>query len=705
MKTRIFTLLMALLCLPMVGWGQSPTYGGGSGTEADPYQISTTEQLKALAEAVNDGESYDNVYFKLTSSLTIDDETWTPIGSDEDTPFSGTFNGENNTLTLSESLFDYVTNGRIENLTVSITATNTDINGIVASYVNNSVIENVTSEGSLSSERASNQAGGIAYMIKNGSQILNCTNNATLSGYNVAGGIAWCMDSREGETTTTLIDGCINNGNITTSNSWNGWAGGIVGSMYGGTVSNCTNNGSISSVVQAAGGIVGCAFDYNFTESSSEPPAQDMLFINNTNTGEVDCVQAAGGIIGLADSNWNDIYVINCLNTGAISGGALISGIAGIAQTVRGGDSTNPANEDNEDSIIIQNCGNTDEITITGGEGAPGASISVMDGAGKEQASDNVYIEQEGLPGILSGEPNEVDEVNEPTKATDQADLLDKLNEGAKEYNETHPEIPAKGWSTSGSGEIVSTLLPPTIMGTTPFEGSTTVTITAEEGATIYYTTDETEPTTSSTQYTEAFEITETTTVKAIAVLDNETSAAATMQFVLQESEEPDTPVIPDYPDYYNIMVEECEGATVETSTNVVREGTSMTFTIEVAEGYTAENMVVKYKRSMFGYWETATLDEDGTYRIQNIYTDIYIMVEGVAEENPTGIESIEGAKVYTKDGSIYVQTPTQEQVQIISASGAVLKSESQVGLKQYTRLQRGIYIICIGEQRFKVRL
>ena len=704
MKTRIFTLLMALLCLPMVGWGQSPTYGGGSGTEADPYQISTTEQLKALAEAVNDGESYDNVYFKLTSSLTIDDETWTPIGSDEDTPFSGTFNGENNTLTLSESLFDYVTNGRIENLTVSITATNTDINGIIASYVNNSVIENVTSEGSLSSERASNQAGGIAYMIKNGSQILNCTNNATLSGYNVAGGIAWCMDSREGETTTTLIDGCINNGNITTSNSWNGWAGGIVGSMYGGTVSNCTNNGSISSVVQAAGGIVGCAFDYNFTESSSEPPAQDMLFINNTNTGEVDCVQAAGGIIGLADSNWNDIYVINCLNTGAISGGALISGIAGIAQTVRGGDSTNPANEDNEDSIIIQNCGNTGEITITGGEGAPGASISVMDGAGKEQASDNVYIEQEGLPGILSGEPNEVDEVNEPTKATDQADLLDKLNEGAKEYNETHPEIPAKGWSTSGSGEIVSTLLPPTIMGTTPFEGSTTVTITAEEGATIYYTTDETEPTTSSTQYTEAFEITETTTVKAIAVLDNETSAAATMQFVLQESEEPDTPVIPDYPDYYNIMVEECEGATVETSTNVVREGTSMTFTIEVAEGYTAENMVVKYKRSMFGYWETATLDEDGTYRIQNIYTDIYIMVEGVAEENPTGIESIEGAKVYTKDGSIYVYTPTEEEVTIISMSGAVLKNEQQVGLKQYTGLQRGVYIICIGEQRFKVR-
>ena len=75
------------------------------------------------------------------------------------------------------------------------------------------------------------------------------------------------------------------------------------------------------------------------------------------------------------------------------------------------------------------------------------------------------------------------------------------------------------------------------------------------------------------------------------------------------------------------------------------------------------------------------------------------------ARFNPTGIEDIEGAKVYTKDGSLYVQTPTQEQVQIISVSGAVLKNETQIGLRQYTGLQRGVYIICIGEQRFKVRL
>ncbi len=58
----------------------------------------------------------------------------------------------------------------------------------------------------------------------------------------------------------------------------------------------------------------------------------------------------------------------------------------------------------------------------------------------------------------------------------------------------------------------------PVITGETPFIGSTTVTITCEEeGATIRYTIDGTDPTINSTEYTEPFELTETATVKAIA--------------------------------------------------------------------------------------------------------------------------------------------------------------------------------------------
>ena len=52
------------------------------------------------------------------------------------------------------------------------------------------------------------------------------------------------------------------------------------------------------------------------------------------------------------------------------------------------------------------------------------------------------------------------------------------------------------------------------------------VTITAATGATIYYTTDGTTPTTESSEYTASFEITEDTTVKAIAVEDGKLTSA-----------------------------------------------------------------------------------------------------------------------------------------------------------------------------------
>lgn len=74
---------------------------------------------------------------------------------------------------------------------------------------------------------------------------------------------------------------------------------------------------------------------------------------------------------------------------------------------------------------------------------------------------------------------------------------------------------------------------PPTISGTTPFLGETTVTITADDGAAIYYTTDGTDPTESSAQYSEAFTISSTTTVKAIAVKDDKTSEIASETFTL----------------------------------------------------------------------------------------------------------------------------------------------------------------------------
>lgn len=86
--------------------------------------------------------------------------------------------------------------------------------------------------------------------------------------------------------------------------------------------------------------------------------------------------------------------------------------------------------------------------------------------------------------------------------------------------------------SGSGSGsETPATVNAPTISGTTPFEETTTVTMSGPDGASIHYTTDGSVPTSASTQYTEALTLTATTTVKAIAVKDGVSSSVTTKTF------------------------------------------------------------------------------------------------------------------------------------------------------------------------------
>ena len=168
-------------------------------------------------------------------------------------------------------------------------------------------------------------------------------------------------------------------------------------------------------------------------------------------------------------------------------------------------------------------------------------------------------------------------------------------------------------------------------------------------------------------------------------------------------------PYVPDPISYYNIYVEDvCDGVEISTSKQVVREGGSITVYVEKdTANYTFDNFKVYYKRSYYGGWEELKEGtQPGEYPIKNIWTHIYIKAEGAEEkEDPTGIESIEGVKVYTKDGSLYVQTPQREQVIIVSMSGAVVKNEEQIGLKQYHGLQPGIYIVRVGDRAYKVRL
>ena len=87
------------------------------------------------------------------------------------------------------------------------------------------------------------------------------------------------------------------------------------------------------------------------------------------------------------------------------------------------------------------------------------------------------------------------------------------------------------GSGTGGGGSETPTVAAPTISGSTPFEESTTVTMSGPAGATIHYTTDGSAPTSASTAYTEALTLTDTTTVKAVAVKDGVTSSVTSRTF------------------------------------------------------------------------------------------------------------------------------------------------------------------------------
>ncbi len=85
--------------------------------------------------------------------------------------------------------------------------------------------------------------------------------------------------------------------------------------------------------------------------------------------------------------------------------------------------------------------------------------------------------------------------------------------------------------SQSGGSSQSATVTSPTINGNTSFTDSTQVSMSGPDGAEIHYTTDGSTPTAESTLYSEAFTLTENTTVKAIAIKDGESSEVATKYF------------------------------------------------------------------------------------------------------------------------------------------------------------------------------
>ena len=140
----LLTLCLAMTFVPMAAFAaEAPLFGGGTGTQQDPWLITSQADLIALAEFLNSGnaETFDteNVgvgnchgyYFKQTADIDLTGVTWEPIGYSGGYYFAGNYDGDGHTISNATStgkndangfatagIFGWVAFGSVENLHV-----------------------------------------------------------------------------------------------------------------------------------------------------------------------------------------------------------------------------------------------------------------------------------------------------------------------------------------------------------------------------------------------------------------------------------------------------------------------------------------------------------------------------------------------------------------------------------------------------------
>ncbi|MEN6307613.1 MAG: GLUG motif-containing protein [Anaerohalosphaeraceae bacterium] len=247
---RIRIVLVGIVLVGLVGGSLAGTYGGGSGTAEDPYQIWTPEEMNTIGLNPGDWASH----FKLMADIDMSAYTGTQyniIGNDT-TDFTGTFEGgrhiiNNLTYITSEAvnnvgLFGPAIDATIKNLGVehvSISSGGSCIGGLVGLTIHSSI----TSCYVTGSVRGTDTI-GVLVGINFGS-LTECYATGSVSGNGNIGGLV-------GYNGGTLI-ACYATSSV---NGTSDMVGGLVGRNSNGTLTACYATGSVSGVYYV-GGLVG----------------------------------------------------------------------------------------------------------------------------------------------------------------------------------------------------------------------------------------------------------------------------------------------------------------------------------------------------------------------------------------------------------------------------------------------------------------
>jgi hypothetical protein len=294
-----------------------PVYGGGSGTEADPYQIWTAEQLNTIGLIPCHWEKH----FLLMADIDLSGfpgSEFNIIGYV--IGFSGVFDGNGHTIsnftytstgTNYIGLFGYIHDPNTEIKNLGLIGPNVDAEtgrsvGSLVGWFDSGTITNCYVEGGSVSGRYN--VGGLVGYNEDGT-ISNCYATGSVFGDQYVGGLV-------GYNENTIVD-CYTSGNVTGSYTVGGLCGKSAGPHHGtgqSRIHNCFSKATVTGNT-LIGGLIG-----------HSGATVTGCYSTGTVIGRDDYSWSIGGLIG---SNGGHGSIKNCYSTGSASGNGYVGGLVG----------------------------------------------------------------------------------------------------------------------------------------------------------------------------------------------------------------------------------------------------------------------------------------------------------------------------------------------------------------------------------------